>query len=269
MTELPSSVHEAAAKHSDPLYLSKPWLQGGHTSQKANGTITYVQYGGDVYGVTCAHIYDQQFAVEPNLWLTIHGKKRYIYQLGGFTADGYRSSLRPLRKPEEREGPDIAILRLDDAFKEIHLTRRGKAAINLDTWSEPAWNELKCPVAFGYPTEHKTDTEEFLQAPFAAVVAELTRPISPESESFLMASSLEKENSFYFSGMSGGAVYAVSDSDPLITFVGIVFEGVPGSSKEWESRSTDSFYTKNDIQIRAHTVTPTIFGTWLAMAGWR
>lgn len=76
MTDFPRSIHEAAAKHSDPLYLSKPWLQDGHTSKKANGTLTYIQYCGHVYGVTCAHLYHQQFAVEPNMWLTVHGNQR-------------------------------------------------------------------------------------------------------------------------------------------------------------------------------------------------
>jgi len=201
------------------------------------------------------------------MWLTIHGKERYLYQTGSFAPDGYKSSFRPLRKAGEMDGPDIAILPLDNSFKQIHLARKEKAPIDLDTWAEPNWSDLTAPVAFGYPTEHKTDTEEFLQAPLAAVVAELTSPISPSNESFLMASSLPFENSFYFSGMSGGAVYAVSESDPQLTLVGIVFEGSPGSSQEWELRGEESFLTKSDIQIRAHTLTPNIFDRWLDLAG--
>ena len=269
MTELPKDVHEAAAKHSDPLYLSSPWLHGGHTLEKANGTITYIQYEGDFYGITCAHIYYEQFVSEPNKWLTVHGKDRYLFQLGHYTKGGYKSSLRPLRGPSESNSPDIAILKLDDSFTSIHFARHGKTAIDLDTWNQPNWSELKVPVAFGYPTEHKSETEAYLQAPLAAVAAELTSPLSPSNESFLMASSLNEENTYYFSGMSGGAVYCVSDRDPIITLVGIIFEGSPGSSKEWESRSSDSFFTKNDIQIRAHTVTPAIFEGWLRIAGYK
>lgn len=88
-------------------------------------------------------------------------------------------------------------------------------------------------------------------------------------ENFLMASSLENENSYYFSGMSGGAVYAVSDNEPCIKLVGIVFEGSPGSSEEWGSRNSDSFFTRREIQIRAHTITPSKFDHWLALAGFR
>ncbi|HTA64057.1 MAG TPA: hypothetical protein VK753_01010 [Xanthomonadaceae bacterium] len=269
MNEIQRNIQVEAAKHSEPLFLSPPWLQGGHTIEKANGTITYVQQGGEIFGITCAHVYYQQFASEPHKWLTIHGKERYIYQFGTFTQNGYKSHFRPLRMPKSDNGPDIAIVKLDDAFKKIHFERKGKAAIDLDNWTEPNWIELRTPVAFGFPTEHKSEADGFLQCPLAAVVAELTRPISISDDSFLMASSLERENTFYFSGMSGGAVYCMLDSERPIELIGIVFEGFPGSSAEWQSRPNGCFLTANDIQIRAHVITPDIFQTWLGIAGFR
>lgn len=258
-------LHKAAGTHSEPLFLSPPWMSGGHTIEKANGTITYVSYKGGLYGVTCAHICDYQFSSNPPKWLTIHGRQRVIYQFGYFDQSGYKSLFRSLRLSDPKL-PDIAIVKLDVAFASIHMKAKGKVAIDLDSWVEPTWADLKCPVAFGYPTEHKTEGNGLLQAPLIGVTAELTRPIGPNDESFLMASSLEQENTYYFSGMSGGAVYChFSDAPPSV--VGVVFEGSPGSSIEWQNRTEESFYTREDIQIRAHKLTPDIFQNWLSIAG--
>lgn len=266
MTTLPDHVDKAAFKHSDPLYLSPQFLQGGHTSFKANGTATYVRYQGGVYCVTCAHIYEEQFRVGAPLWLTLHGNNKVVWNLGHYTADGYRSNFVSLRSRDPR-GPDIAIMQMSDLLIEKQLLDRGKAPIDLDVWEEPDWSVLRTPVAFGFPTEHKSDSDQHVRAPFLGVVAELARKISPSDETFLMASSLSEPNRFFFSGMSGGAVYAIADSEqhPL-TAIGIVFEGSPGSSAEWAARDSQSFMSRDDVQLRSQTMTPEIFGGWLAQA---
>jgi hypothetical protein len=265
MTALPDDVDKNAARHSDPLYLSEPFLQGGHTSEKANGTVTYVKYKGQLFCVTCAHIYDQQFVGNHVKWLTVHGRQRYIYQFGTYLPEGYKSHFISLRV-RESSAPDIAIARVGEPFPQIHMEPRGKEPIDLDSWNEPNWSDLKVPVAFGYPTEHKTEADAFVQAPFVGVAAELTRPISTNDETFLMASTLETANDYYFSGMSGGAVYAVSDSESPLTAIGIVFEGTPGSAAEWAARDSQSFLTRSDIQIRAYLMTPRNFESWLCIA---
>lgn len=257
-------LHKAAATHSEPLFLSPPWMGGGHTTEKANGTITYISHKGGLYGVTCAHIYDYQFLSNPPKWLTVHGQNRVIYQFGYFDQSGYKSMFRSLRSSDAR-GPDIAIIKLDEAYASIHMQSKGKAPIDLDSWVEPNWAELKFPVAFGYPTEHKTESNGLLQAPLIGVIAELTRPIGPNDESFLMASSLKQENNYYLSGMSGGPVFC-HFSDELPSVVGVVFEGSPGSSIEWKNRTEEAFYTREDVQIRAHKLTPDIFHNWLHLA---
>lgn len=258
-------LHKIAAKNSEPLFLSPPWLGGGHTTEKANGTITYIRFNGELYGVTCAHIYDYQFTSDKPKWLTVHGQSRVIYQFGYFDSSGYKSKFHSLRLSDATL-PDIAIIKLDEAFASIYMKAKDKTPIDLDLWIEPKWEDLKSPVAFGYPTEHKTETNDLLQAPLISVTAELTRPIGPNDESFLMASTLTQENTHYFSGMSGGPVFChFSDIPPSV--VGIVFEGSPGSSIEWENRTKESFYTKEDIQIRAHKLTPDVFQSWLSLAG--
>ena len=122
-------------------------------------------------------------------------------------------------------------------------------------------------MACGFPTEHKSQNDSTVSAELAQVVAELTSTLSWERDSFLLSSSLEVDCEIFFSGMSGGPVYLDGAGDKEICLMGIVYEGSPGSSAEWESRSDDSFLTKKDIQIRAHTITPEIFGDWLRRVG--
>lgn len=265
MTALPTDVYKAAERHSDPLYLSEPFLANGHTSENANGTVAYVKYKGQLFCVTCAHIYDRQFPGKCVKWLTAHGNECYLYQFGKYSSEGYKSDFISLRNRDPL-APDIAIACVGEPFPEVHMKSRGKESIDLDSWSEPDWSRLTVPVAFGYPTEHKADANTFVQAPLLSVSAELTRTISTNDETFLMASTLEIENDYYFSGMSGGAVYARSDSKPPLTAIGIVSEGTPGSSAEWEARDSQSFLTKKEVQIKAYLMTPRTFDNWLSIA---
>lgn len=264
MTSVSDNVLKIAAQNCEPLYLSDPFMCGGHDVEKANGTITFLRYCGEVYGVTCAHVFHQQIA--NGKWLTLHGIERYVYQLGSFTPSGYQSNFRPLRSDSGFGGPDIAIAHLGKSIEQIHFPRKNKSAIDLDAWSSPSWTEIYIPAAFGYPTEHKTQSDDYLQAPLVGVAANVTRRISEHDESFLLASSLPDENTYYFSGMSGGPVYHVPETGSEPILIGIVYEGSPGSSAEWEARDSQAFLTKNDIQIWAHTLTPMIFKQWLRLA---
>jgi hypothetical protein len=267
MASIPDHVHKTASKNCEPLFLSKPFLSDGHDVETANGTITFVRYQGEIFGVTCAHVFYQQMVSRK--WLTLHGKNRYVYQLGVFTANGYQSNFRPLRGDGGTEGPDIALIYFGESVEQIHFPRKNKAAVDLDSWSKPNWEHIKVPVAFGYPTEHKNQAGDYLQSPLIGVAAEATRLLSEYDESFLMVSSLSEENTYYFSGMSGGPVYHVADSDSAPTLIGIVYAGVPGSSAEWQKRDTQAFLTKCDVQIRAHSLTPEIFERWLRLAKFR
>jgi len=247
------------------LYLSSPFLRDGHSHEKANGTITYIKFRGEIYGVTCAHVYYEQTA--SGKVLTLHGKDRYILHLGALTPMGYQSSFRPLRRENESDGTDVAVISFGKGEAQYHLSRKNKSPIDLDSWTEPEWPEIRVPIAFGYPTEHKVQSGKYLQAPLVSVAAELTRALTESDESFLMASSLAEDNRYYFSGMSGGPVYHLLDATAEPIPIGIVFEGSPGSSAEWNARDSQAFLTKCDIQIKAHTLTPAIFEGWLRRIG--
>jgi hypothetical protein len=251
-------------KNCEPLYLSKPFLKDGHTSEKANGTITYVKFRQSYFGLTCSHINNM---VNENNWLTVFGENRIIYQFGRFTQDGYLSNFVNLRMTESNfDFPDIAITRLNLSYYELHMKHKKIEFIDLNNWIKPEWHSIKFLVATGYPTEHKIQAKDYVGAPLLDVVAEVTDPLFFERDSFLLASTLEFDNKFFFSGMSGGPVYFQNPKNSKLTLVGIVYEGLPGSSNEWANRNSQSFYTKKDIQIHAHTLTPAIFQKWLEMA---
>lgn len=127
MAEVPDKIHKIAATHCEPLFLSSPFMRDGHGVENANGTITFIQFLGRLFGVTCAHVYAQQAL--SGKWLTLHGKDRCIYQLGIFGPEGYRSLFRSLQKESGKTGPDIAIIELGESVKQVHFERKGKQAI--------------------------------------------------------------------------------------------------------------------------------------------
>lgn len=182
MSKVPSHIHKLAASHCDSLLLSLPFIIDGHNAEKPNGALTYIEYRGRTFGITCAHVYEEQN--KTGKWPTIHGSDHYIFQLIDTTSDGCESLFRPLRS-------------------------------------------------------------------------------GPNDNSFLLTSSLDADNKYFFSGMSDGPVYSVQNLKDNPNLIGIVFEGVPGSSTEWNARDESSFYTGRDIQIKAYTLTPEIFEQWL------
>jgi hypothetical protein len=124
-------------------------------------------------------------------------------------------------------------------------------------------------LAAGYPDEHKETTiiagKEMLVSPMASVVAEIANDVTRDERIITLSSRLEKPHGYYFSGMSGGAIYAV-ETDRLAP-AGILFEGYP-STKEQDSNRAGSpaFLDENDIFFRALMLTPEIFLDWLERA---
>ena len=257
-------IHKTVLSYCEPLFLSSPLLSDGHNYEKANATITFIEYQRRVFGVTCAHVYDQQ--VTSGKWLTLHGNGRYVFELGKFTQDGYQSLFRTLRVNSKNEYPDIAVIELGESVRSTHFIRKGKKPISLDDWNEPEWPNIQIAAAFGYPTEHKLQSNLTIKSPLCSVAAEVTNPISELNESFLLHSSLKAENNVFFSGMSGGPVFHIVDPFKPPILIEIVYEGTPGSSKEWNERGEQSFLTNKHIQIKAHTLTPKIFDQWLRVA---
>lgn len=263
-----SILSKLALQNCEPLYFSHPFLQDGHSACKANATITYLKHRGVLYGITCAHVFHHQFDENGLIKkvLTVWGD-RLAYQFGSWAPDGYQSHFRLLKNNYDPSGTlDIAIIRLPGLFSDLHMKKKRKAPIDLDEWEEPDWSSISTLMVSGFPTEHKEQTDTHVEAYFLQVVAELTQGINADVDKFLLASTLPKKNDYFFSGMSGGPVYCIKP-DTTLTAVGIVFEGSPGSSTEWEKRGDDSFLSKEDVQFRAYLLTPSIFSNWICQAG--
>lgn len=263
-----SKLAKLAVQNCEPLYLSHPFLKDGHSATKANATISYVKYRDTVYGITCAHVYDQQFGESGTLEkiLTVWND-RSVFQFGNWSSDGYQSHFRLLRNEKiSLESPDIAIIKLQAPFPELHMEKKGKVAIDLDHWELPNWSSISTCVVSGFPTEHKEQSNSHVAAKFLQVVAELTSPIVEGTNHFMLASTLPEKNGFFFSGVSGGPVYCIK-SDNTLTVIGVVFEGSPGSSSEWNKRGNESFLSKEHVLFRVYLLTPSVFSRWLSKAG--
>lgn len=250
----------------EPLYLSQHFMKDGHSAEKANGTITYVRYKNHIFGITCAHVYFSQFDDDgvASKCLMVYGN-RTSYHFGVYTENGYSSHFRSMRKnKEDVDQPDIAIVHLGGGYEELHMEQKNKHPIELEKLIEPDWENAKMCMATGFPTEHKTQTETHVSAGLAQVTAECTGKLSSTRDKFMLFSSLSEPHNVFFSGMSGGPIFCDDiTGQNTLTLVGIVFEGMPGSSADWNSRRDDSFLNSADVQIHGYTLTPKIFEGWL------
>jgi hypothetical protein len=258
-----------ARSQTDPLFLQDHFLVGGHDVDTKNATATFVKFERKHYVVTCRHVLEVvQKRKErdprtrfPTMALVVG---RAILNLSFFSAQGIQYALRA-PTPDEREEPlDLAIADISGWHWKLLAERKAKTAIDLDNWREPRWARAEMMVAAGYPDEHKTHVtagqEVMVGAPCVLLAAKKRGEIGRDQKFAEMHSRLEKPHGYYFSGMSGGAMYVAQDD--IIIPMAIVFEGWP------QSRNSPPHPTlnRNDIYIRGLTLTPVTFADWLARA---
>lgn len=261
--------HKAIHGCCEPLFILHPFLQSGHSAQTANATVTYVKYQRRFYAVTCKHVIESLKEVntkngaKPQL-ATAHGRSFNFYKrLDPVTREFLPSFVTPALDEEL----DIAIHSFGEVLPTF-VSEKGKLPIDLDKFLDVRWGEVKLCAAAGFGTEHKYQSSDKVAAPMHVVVAELSNSIRDDTEKIILSSALDKAHGTYFSGMSGGPLFAEDESGPPI-FAGIVFEGTPGSSKAWDERDRDQvFVNENDILIKAHRVTPAIFDRWISACRW-
>jgi hypothetical protein len=176
---------------------------------------------------------------------------------------------------------DVAIAPLDDNnYWHLLSSRKNKVPIDLDVWREPNWNSVKYCLAAGYPDEHKqivvNDDGEKVANQLTCVVAEAGSELGRTKRLIALSSILDTAHDYYFSGMSGGPVYAVEGheqrevEDEELFPIGIVFQGFPYSGRAGAQDGRDvasAFLTGHDLFFRALTLTPEIFDEWLQKAG--
>lgn len=212
-------------------------------------------------------------ATNPTIALQID---RTILNLSYFTAEGLALGISTPNAETKSEEIDVAIAPLDGSYWGLLTNHKNKLAIDLDAWREPSWTSVKYCLAAGYPDEHKQKTGEKIANQFVVVVAEIASRLARTERLIALSSTLDQPHGYYFSGMSGGPVYAAEGheqrevQDEELFPIGIIFEGFPSSGRADMQGSRDfasAFLTDRDLFFRALMLTPENFDEWLQKAG--
>jgi hypothetical protein len=265
-------------RQTDPVWLQDHFMFTGHDENTESASGTFVKFKGRIYLCTCRHVFEEKDNTEtvpgaqhPTLALQLD---KGALNLSYFTTRGLQAAMKVATGREM----DIAIAPMTEGYWVLMQQKKNKVAIDLDAWCAPDWKKVKYCVAVGYPNEHKThvvvDGSNKVGVPFFEVVAELATNIHAESKYVTLSSKLPEPHGLFFSGMSGGAIYAVEGElgnnveEDAILPVGIIFSGFPTSGRRVLQRDPgEAFLTPNDILIRGLLLTPQIFREWLADAG--
>lgn len=280
-----SKIESLPRRNTDPAWLQDRFLATGHDEATSSATFTFVKRKGKIYAVTCGHVLEAlgnsqivQGAPHPTLALIVD---RAILNLSTFNATG--QLVNSFMKPESAANEpdiDIAIAHLSDGDWSLLSKRKNKQAIDLDAWREPKWASVKYCIAAGYPNEHKTmvvaDGGEKVVNQLHCVVAEVGSSLGRARSLIALSSALGETHQYYFSGMSGGPIYAIEGPDKLqaedddLLPIGIIFEGYPSSKRTPDRNGVaddPSYLTNRDLFFRGLTLTPEIFDDWLNKAG--
>jgi hypothetical protein len=262
-------------RNTDPIWIQDHFLGTGHTEETHNATATFVHRRGKNYVVTCKHVLDASAnpeivpgAMYPTLALHLD---KSILNLSAITSEGIKVSAAVPHASRKEEEIDIAICELSESYWNLLQQRKSKIAIDLDNWKPPSWDKVGFGLAVGYPDEHKDvliiENEEKVSSKKTEVVAEFTNPPNGTQNTYTICSQLNQPHGFYFSGMSGGPLYAVEGDfgqfidESQIYPIGIVFEGSPSSRN-----APQGFFGGSDIYIQAIALTPERFDEWLERA---
>lgn len=247
---------------SDPLFIGDYFQRSGHDERKLNGTATFIKYEGRHYACTAFHMTEEAQRVRartanPNVTLELR-TGRSVLPLSGHGPSGQQWRLRRATNPLTGCGIDICWADIDSIWPLLR-DNKGKTPIDLDDWQEPPWNKVRLCQAAGYLNEHKTRENGMVAAPMAEITVEREAPLSVDTRSFSLFSTLEEKHGWYFSGTSGGPILACWDDQ--FTPIGIVFEGSPSSSRR--SKDDFSYAGEKDLLVRGELLTPARFGEWL------
>lgn len=262
-------------KNTDPLWIQDHFLGTGHTEQTRNATATFVKRNGINYFITCRHVLEARLNPEvvpgsrfPTLALHLEAA---VLNFSAITVHGLQVMAAAPYAAQKKEEVDIAICEISSNYWSLLQERKNKVAIDLDTWTPPTWSKVKYGVATGYPDEHKRlvtiNGRDMVGVNNTHAVAEFTTQPTSTHETYTIYSRIDKPHGLYFSGLSGGPLYAIEGhlgdeiSDNKLKAIGITFEGAPSSQ-----HSPAGFLGENDIYIQALALTPERFDAWLQAA---
>src|ERR1700737_2832330 len=180
-----------------------------------NGTASFVSFKGRQFAVTCRHVMESASGPDvvtgaPNPTVALHFDET-VLNLSFFMATGLHVTLRAPDAERREQEVDVAIAELTGSYWGLLIGKKGKKAINLDNWREPNWPAGKMCVARGYPEEHKeirtSADREKIAAPMLSITAEVAGPLGRDQRIITLSSRLDEPHGYYFSGISGGALY--------------------------------------------------------------
>lgn len=270
-------------RQTDPVWLQDHYLGTGHTEETHNATFTFIKRHGRTYAVTCGHVVDQLSnpasvpgAHLPTLALQIDHSVLNLSQVTG--VGRIMHATRATDKDGTHRDVDIAIAALSDSYWSLLTEKKNKTAIDLDAWREPRWDTVNMCVAAGYLNEHKeqleVDGRDMVGTGFMRAIAAVSSTLGRDQKFITLSSLLDEPHGYFFSGMSGGPVYAAEGEedrfieDEELFPVGIIFEGYPGSGRGEALAGANpgaAFLTDRDIFFRALTLTPEAFDHWLTL----
>lgn len=256
-------------RNTDPLWLQDHDLTTRHTEETTNATATFISRKGKIYLVTCAHV------VKSLAELRMLSAPTLALHSGDHVININSTSVRRLDIKTEMPSElgeeayvDIAIAPMPSEDWNLLSREKFKVAIDLDLLVEPDWQSSKFGLAVGYPNEHKAPTyaanEMMVGAPKLDVIAHFK---GNYDGLLVIQSKLDKAHGYFFSGMSGGALYAIEGDfgdhveDEALKFAGIICKGGP------QSREGEELVPPDQILIAAIPVNSSIFDEWLTRAG--
>ena len=166
-----------------------------------NGTITFVEFGGKTYGITCWHVIESYRNAEKKYGQDSHSMRTMV--------DGFYIVIDRFIRPI----PEFGHPQLDIAIREInpdHPKKIGKIPIALESLPEVP-SELHHAIAVGFPTDlkykkHENEAFHRVSMPHVSILAEIDGQVP--TQRFAMFSELEeKPDVLDFSGTSGGPIY--------------------------------------------------------------
>jgi len=248
---LPHNFFSDTAMHCVALFLLDSSIGKQPTESDINATLTFVEYDGKTYGITCKHVVDifkNKETSEKNTCFATLTKGKYII-LNNFVCPQSDCLILP--------APDIAIRQIHPDFPKAI----GKIPIKLEQQSLHDLRGIKHAFAVGYPTKQKkkinVQNGYRIEMRCVHALAEIT-PIS--NNHLLLYAELDQPVKIQdFSGMSGGPVFWTNENK--YGLLGIIYEALPPNPGDL-TPSDSSLGEGPRICIKAELLTPERFEVW-------
>lgn len=246
---MPDRFFSDTAKHCVAIFICNSRIGVEANSNDSNATLTFIDFKGKVYGITCKHVVEickDRDVSEGNICFCTLTKGKYFI-LNEFICPPSEVFLYP--------APDIAIRQMHPDFPQAI----GKIPIKLEQNNLPALNTIRHAVAVGYPTKDKrrVDVQNGYCIEMSCVhaLAE-TSSISKSNGQLSLHSELKEPVQVKdFSGMSGGPVFWSTETE--YGLLGITYEALPPNPPK------KSLGGSPRIAIKAELVTLERFKGWL------